>query len=281
MLFRSFGTGGYTRLGQPRAITDATGMRTLEYDAAAPWRLSAEVLPAFFGGRRIAAVHEEVTGTPANAAGLPGHTLATVRGRIAGFRLGVNPTTTTHDLEAIRATADTGRIAGVLHRRAGGAVSRQFIFGYEPALSGAPSPLVRSVTAAGSPWALTRTHDPVNDVVASIETSWSGVAQARHSYQYGPVALRETAVQAGEAFSDLGSIHHRFTYGSRGELRSAYAYAGADPASTAQPLAGRLFDYAHDAAGNRLFANASGDPALRDDSSADSLNRLQIGRAHV
>jgi RHS repeat-associated protein len=265
----------YTRLGQPRAIADATGIRTLEYDPAAPWRLTAEVLPVFYGNRRLTPVHEESTGTPANATALAGHTLATVKGRMGGYRLGLNPTAASHDLECIRANADTGRVAGVLHRRNSGTASRQFVFGYELTPSGGASTLVRSVTAAGSPWAVSRTHDPIHDVPTSAETTWNGIAQARHAYQYGAVALRETAVQSGEAFADLGPVHQRFTYGTRGELRSAYSYAGADPASTVQPLAGRLYDYHYDAAGNRLSANASGDAVLRDDSSADSLNRFR------
>ena len=271
----NFAATGYTRLGQPRAIADATGTRTLEYDPAAPWRLSAEVLPGFYGARRLTPVHEESTGTPTNATALAGHTLATVKGRMVGYRLGLTPTAASHDLESIRATADTGRIAGVLLRRNNGTAFRQFVFGYEPTPSGVASTLVRSVTAAGSPWAMTRAHDPIHDVPTAVETTWSGIVQARHAYQYGAVALRETAVQSGEAFADLGPVHQRFTYGTRGELRSAYAYAGADPASIAQPLAGRLYDYLHDAAGNRLSANASGDAVLRDDSSADALNRFR------
>ncbi|MFM8618031.1 MAG: RHS repeat-associated core domain-containing protein, partial [Opitutaceae bacterium] len=271
----NYEAGGYTRLGQPRTIADATGSRAFEYDSAAPWRLAAEVLPAFYGVRRISSVYEETTGTPPGATSLPGHVLASVKGRPAGFRLGANPTASSFDLELIRSTADTGRSAGVLHRRAHGVAARQFAYGYEPTPSGAPSALIRSLTAAGTTWGLNRAYDPVHDVLTSVETAWNGVVQSRHAYQHNAVALRETSVQSGEAFADLGPIHHRFSYGSRGELRAAYAYAGTDPASTALPLASRLFDYAHDAAGNRLAANPSGDAVLRDDSTADALNRFR------
>ncbi len=271
----SYETGGQTRLGQPRAITDATGTRTFEHDIAAPWRLTQEVLPSFYGGRRLAAVYEEANGTPAGATALSGHVLASVKGRGAGFRLGANPTASSFDLEMIRSIADTGRIAGISHRRANGVAAREFAYGYEPAPSGAPSSLVRTVTAAGSGWSLTRMFDPVHDVPTAVETRWNGVIQSRHAYQYNAVALRDTAVQTGEAFADVGATYQRLTYGSRGELRSAYGYAGSDPGSTARPLASRLHDYTHDAAGNRLTANPSGDPALRDDFTADALNRLR------
>ena len=271
----SYEAGGYTRLGQPQTITDATGTRTLEYDAAAPWRHPQEALPQFYGGRRIAAVYEETNGTPAGATALPGHVLASVKGRMAGWRLGLNPTRSSFDLEVMRSTADTGRLAGILHRRENGAAARHFAYGYESVPSGAPSSLVRAITAAGSGWSLTRSFDPVHDVPTAVETRWNGVVQSRHAYQYNAVALRETAVQSGEAFADLGTTHQRFTYGARGELSSAYGYAGADPVSTDRPLSSRLHDYTHDAAGNRLTANPSGDPALRDDFTADALNRLR------
>ncbi|MEY4089901.1 MAG: hypothetical protein RJB55_2172, partial [Verrucomicrobiota bacterium] len=271
----SYEAGGYTRLGQPRSIGDATGTRTLEYDATAPWRLTHELLPSFYGGRRLAAVYEEANGTPTGATVFPGHALASVKGRLAGWRLGLNPTHSSFDLEAMCSTADTGRLAGILHRRENGAAARQFGYGYEPVPNGSPSSLVRAITAAGSSWSLTRSFDPVHDVPTAVETRWNGGVHSRHAYQYNAVVLRETAVQTGEAFADVGATHQRFSYGTRGELRSAYAYAGADPASTAQPLASRLHDYTHDAAGNRLSANPSGDAALRDDFTADALNRLR------
>lgn len=271
----NYGAGGYTRLGQPRSITDATGTRTFEYDAAAPWRLTAEVLPSFYGGRRLAALYDETTGAPPGAGSLPGHLLALVRGRWTGFRLGANPTAASFDLEMIRSTADTGRIAGVSHRRSGAALARQFAYAYEPTPSGTVSALVRTITALGSGWSITRTHDPVHDLPSGVETAWNGVVQSRHAYQYNAVALRETVVQSGAAFADLGATHQRFAYAPRGDVRSAYAYAGADPASTAQPLAGRLHDYLHDPAGNRLAANPSGDALLRDDFASDQLNRLR------
>ncbi|MFM7751893.1 MAG: hypothetical protein ACKPB0_15900, partial [Opitutaceae bacterium] len=183
----NYEAGGYTRLGQPRTIADATGSRAFEYDSAAPWRLAAEVLPAFYGVRRISSVYEETTGTPPGATSLPGHLLASVKGRPAGFRLGANPTASSFDLELIRSTADTGRSAGVLHRRAHGVAARQFAYGYEPTPSGAPSALIRSLTAAGTTWGLNRAYDPVHDVLTSVETAWNGVVQSRHAYQHNAV----------------------------------------------------------------------------------------------
>lgn len=258
----------YTRLGQPVYVSDATGGRTLTYDAASPWRLATETLSAsFYNSRVLTNLYEGATSSNSGDTSYTGHTIASVKGRYSGFRLGVNPTASAYDLEVSHASSNAGRFAGVLAKRASGGSTRTFVFGYET-----NSPLVKSLSVVGNGFQVTRNFESNRDLIMRIDTLWSGAVRTRYDYNYNDRAQRRTVVQSGDAFADVGATHQRYTYNTRGELTSAYGYQGADPESTANPLSTRLHDYDYDAIGNRKHANNSGDPTLRDDYTISNSN---------
>lgn len=251
----------YTRLGQPVYVTDVTGGRTLTYDATSPWRLATETLSAsFYNSRVLANLYEGATSSNTGDSSYTGHTIANVKGRYSGYRLGVSPTASAYELENSHASSDAGRFAGILAKRASGASTRTFVFGYEPS-----SPLVKSLSVVGNGFQIIRNFEANRDLISRIDALWSGAVRTRYDYSYNDRAQRRTVVQSGDAFADLGTTHQRYTYTTRGELSSAYGYHGSDPESTANPLSTRLHDYDYDAIGNRKHANTSGDPTLRDD----------------
>lgn len=263
------GQQAYTRLGQPRKITDATGARTFDYDATAPWRLTAENLDAtFYAGRKLQSLYEAATDLNTGNSSYTGHTISRVKGRYAGYRLGTAPTDTAYDVQALYAGSNAGRFAGLVASRAGGGATRQFVYGYET-----NSALVNGLAIVGSAFQVARTFEGDRDLLASVETKWGGVSRAKFSYTHTNLWQRATSVQTGDVFADLGATHQRFAYNSRGELTQAYAYNGSDAASTTAPLDARLHDYDYDAIGNRKSANSSGNAALKDNFTADGKNR--------
>jgi RHS repeat-associated protein len=269
------GGGGeaYTRLGQPVAVTDATGERSFGYDATKPWRLTGETLSStFYGSRALASLYEENTTANTGDLTYTGHTISTVKGRYRGYRLGVNPTAGSYDLEQSYAGSAAGRLAGLETKRANGSVARQFIYGYETA-----SPLLKSLAIVGNAFQVTRTFEAKRDLLTQIDSKWSGGAlRTSYAYTYNDLRQRATAVQgggAGEAFAELGATHQRFAYNSRGELTAGTGYHGSDPAATDKPLDARRHAYDYDAIGNRKWSNSSGNAVVRDDYTANDLNQ--------
>ena len=269
------GGGGeaYTRLGQPVAVTDATGERSFGYDATKPWRLTGETLSStFYGSRALASLYEENTTANTGDGTYTGHTISTVKGRYRGYRLGVNPTAGSYDLEQSYAGSAAGRLAGLETKRASGGATRQFIYGYETA-----SPLLKSLAIVGNAFQVTRTFEAKRDLLTQIDSKWGGGAlRTSYAYTYNDLRQRATAVQgggAGEAFAELGATHQRFAYNSRGELTAGTGYHGSDPAATDKPLDARLHAYDYDAIGNRKWSNSSGNAVVRDDYTANDLNQ--------
>ncbi|MBI5690193.1 MAG: RHS repeat-associated core domain-containing protein [Verrucomicrobia bacterium] len=274
--FESPAEEAYSRLGQPRFVTDATGRREFRPDASFPWRPGVEHLPSFYGQRVLAPLFEAATSAQAGTAGYVGHTLGTVKGRAAGFRLGpTSAEVSTAELELSLATANTGRLAGLLARRAGGSIGRQFVYAYEPIAGGLTSPLIQGLSVVGHPYQVSRTYEPRQDRLSRLDTLWSGAVRTRFDYRSTSVGQRESVVQSGDVFADLGPTHQRFTYTPRGEIASAYGYAGEIHDSTDAPLPARLHDYTYDAAGNRLSANTSGRPTIQDRFLANELNQYR------
>ena len=263
----------YSRLGQPLFVNDATGSRDFVYEPTAPWRLATEALSSFYGNRQLANLYESVTLQDTGTAGYTGHTLGSVRGRSAGFRVGLKPSAVTYDFEVTYGASNTARFAGVVAKRSSGSASRQFVYGYEPTATGPAATLVKTLAVVGNAFQVSRTFESNRDLATKIDSLWNGVSRVRYDYTYDPVRQRETAVQTGEAFADLGATHQRFTYDPRGELTSARWYPSTDPAGTTGPLPGRFHDYDYDAIGNRRWSNTSSDAMLRDDYTVNDRNQ--------
>ncbi len=269
----------FTRLGQTRFVTDVSGMHSFNYDDASnPGRLTSETLPASFYGvggipRSLVALFDGTTSTNTGTADFSGHTINAVKGRSGGFRLGVNPTASSYEIEQTFGGSAVGRFAGIVAKRTSGAGVRTFVYGYELTPGGQASTLVKTLSAVGHAFHVTRSFEANRDVLASIDTRWSGMSRTRFDYVYDNVRRRESSVQTGDAFADIGATHQRFSYNTRGEITSARSYAGIDAASTASPLSARLHDYEYDAIGNRKSSNSSGDPALRDDYTVNDKNQ--------
>lgn len=264
--------GAYTRLGQPTSVSDYTGTRTFAYsETAAPWRQTAENLSAFYGSRSLATLFETATTANTGNSTYTGHTLGSVNGRYAGYRLGINPNASSYELEQSYAASSADRLAGLVVKRANGSASRQFVYGYET-----NSSLFKTLSVVGNGFHVTRSFETSRDLLLQIDTRWNGATRTSYAYQYNDLGQRSTVVQSGgvgEAFEELGTTHQRFSYNPRGELTSARSYHGSDPASTANPLTARLHDYDYDVIGNRKWSNASGDPVVRDDYTADDKNQ--------
>lgn len=258
----------YTRLGQTRSQTDYTGARDFVYDATSPWRLSAESLPAFYGSRVVFQSYENVTSTNSGDGSYTGHTIGSVAGRANGYRLGTVATPAA-DLETIYAGSSASRIAGLVTKRGNGAVSRQFVYGYQ-----ASSPLLKSMAVVGNAFSVDRAFEANRDLMTRIESKWNSTVRTSYDYAYDDRRQRQSVVQAGDVFGDYGdAIHQKFIYNGRGELTGGGSYMGASPTSETLPMAGRRHEYTYDSIGNRKTSNTSGVSGLADDYTANSLNQ--------
>lgn len=239
----------YDRLGRPQTITDATGTRTFVRDTAKPWRTNAEQLPAFYGtGRQLSWLYEESSGT----SGGNGYVL----GRSRGFRLG---TAAQPDalLEQTFARSDSGRLSGITSTHSA-ASTRNFAYTYTP-----NSRLVKSLTAPGTGYSLTRQWDPVRDLLTQIETTSGTHSLARYDYTHTTLGQRQTATQTGEAFAadatDPAQTTTTYAYNDRGEVESALTGVGNASTAPAALIPGRKFAFGYDLAGNRLKSTHQGD----------------------
>lgn len=246
----------YTRLGQTRTVSDFIGLRNFNYEPARPWRLADETFSSDFGSLVLTRRYEN----------------SGVLGRDAGFQLGTDATTNCNStLEQDYLYTTSGRFDRLTTQRAGNAVSAGFQYQY--ALPN--SDLVTGYTT-GANFAVVRAYEIHRDVLASIDSTWSGALQTKFEFTTNPLGQRVTAKQSGAAFADYytgtyASVLNHNTYNARGELETAAMYRGESvPLPGALPLAanelpGRRFEYRYDSAGNRRNAGPTGDPNNIDD----------------
>lgn len=252
-------TTTYTRLGQASTVTDYTGTRSFTFDPAAPWRLATTTLPAFYQGNVFTSLYETTTDSGAG----------TVKGRARGFQLGTVAAPAAL-LQQTYAVNNLGRLTGITAARTNGAATQAFAYTY---LTG--SRLLQSVAATGTAFTTTRTYETSRDLLTNIKGQWSTTTATEFAYTHDDFARRDTAAQSGTAFDDYGTgttTRQRYTYNDRGEITAATGYLGAEDA--ANKLPGRQFEFGYDAAGNRVKANHTGDPAKADIFTPNELNQL-------
>lgn len=251
-------TTAYTRSGQVASLTDYTGTRTYAYDSAAPWRLSAETLPAFYQGSVVTSLYETTTSS----------ITGTVKGRGRGFQLG-SVTTPAALLQQTYGWNSLGRLTGVTAARNDGAAFQAFSYGYLT-----DSRLLQSLAATGTAFTTTRSYENQRDLLTGIKGQWSTTTKSEFTYTHDAFARRETAVQVGDAFADYGdTTRQHFTYNDRSELTDAKGYLGAE--APANQLPGRQFQFNYDSAGNRTSANHTGVSAEANTFTVNSLNQLE------
>ncbi|MGH8020427.1 MAG: RHS repeat-associated core domain-containing protein [Opitutaceae bacterium] len=241
----------YTRLGQLKTVTDATGTRTFQYDATKPWRLEREELGGFFGNRWFSRLYE--TGS--------------IVGREAGFQLGVLGNLHSDTKQLWYYQANTGRVQGVQSSYAGQAFPfpRTFVYGYKLNSNLLEDLTIVETSGNPSPFSVTRTPKSDRDLPETIDSRWLGASVARYDCTYINVHRRETAKQSGTAFGDYGEpTFVRYTYNPRGELTDAPAYLGSTVTDTSRPLVGRQYEYKYDSIGNRTSSNHTGNEALKE-----------------
>lgn len=239
----------YDRLGRPVTVTDATGTRTFVRDTQKPWRTNSEVLPAYYGSdRALSWVYDEQSGT----SGSTGY----VMGRSRGFRLGTAAQPAAL-LEQTMAWSDIGRLQSVSSTR-DTTSTQNFAYTYTP-----NSRLVESLTAAGTNYSLTRTWDPVRNLLTQIETKSGANSYARFAYTHTILGQRATANQTGQAFAtdagDPAETTTAYNYNARGEVTSALAGVGDVSTAPSALIPGRKFAFAYDLAGNRVKSTHQGD----------------------
>jgi RHS repeat-associated protein len=239
--------------GQLTGATDYAGTRQMLYDTAKPWRLSAEALGDYYGQRVLTRLYDTT--------GLVGR----VHGFQAGSTVGSNS-----ELEQTFAFTATGRFEGLSTLRSGlSTTSRTFHYGYE-----ANSTLLKTLTADGSPFSVTRTYETQRDVLTAIDSKWSATSRTRYDFTSDTLGQRLSAKQSGDVFGDYGDATFQlYAYNARGELTDAAGYLGSNIADPSQPLPGRRHQYGYDNAGNRQWANHTGVPDLREDYTTNALNQ--------
>ncbi len=251
----------YNRLGQLTGVGDATGSRTFAYDGTKPWRHYTTTLPAFYGGRVQTSLYEN----------------SGVAGRYQGFRLGSSAGSAS-ELEQAYAYTGQGRFDTLASRRANNSVSRTFRYSYRT-----NSNLVETLSIdGGHAYSATRGYHNDLDLLASIDTRWSGTSVSRHDYTYTNRYQRETSRQSGTAFADYGDqTFHRYTYNARGEVIAAPAYLGSNVGDTSKPLPGRQHAFAYDSIGSRLWGDRTGVTAQREDYTVNGLNQYTAKENHT
>lgn len=259
----------YTRLGQLDTATQnfsqgGLGARDFTYEPTAPWRLAAEDLGGFYGDRLVTPLYES---TSAVGGTYGSHTVGTVKGRGAGFELGIVGNTG-RDLRQQVTVSSLGRFAGV-NARVGAAAARDFIYGYKP------DGMLDGYTTGS--FAVSRDYDTQRDLVTRIEATWNTTTSlTRFDYAHTDIGQRRWTKQTGTAFTDYttgtnySSVFGYHAYNGRGELQTSVLYRGTPPAGTTLPpstdeLPARRFEYRYDNFGNRLTAGPSGAAASGDE----------------
>lgn len=257
----------YDRLGRVLTIDEKSteggvGVRTFAYDPTKPWRLFNETLPAFFGSRVLTRLYDETTS--ANSGTLGSFTTGTLRGRAAGFEIGIaaNPD---RDLRHTRSFSNQPRLAGVSAALNEG-IASSFTYAYK-----ANSTLLDGYSGGpGNAFTVSRDYEANRDLVTRLEAKYGSAAGntlTRFEYTYDPLRRRTTAKQSSTAFAaytagqTYSAVYNVYAYNARGELQSAAMYRGDTPSaspSAADELPGRRFEYRYDSIGNRRSSGPAG-----------------------
>lgn len=190
----------YDRLGRIKDVDEKSseggmGLRSFAYDAAKPWRLLNETLPAAFGSRVLTRLYEAATS--ASAGTLGAHTKGTQKGRMGGFDLGIagNPD---RDLHQVWAFSNQARFAGLAVGVSEG-TAVDFVYAYK-----ANSALLEGY-AQGS-FTVARDYDTNRDLVTRLESKYSANSLARVNYTYDAVGRRDTLKQTGAAYAENAQL---------------------------------------------------------------------------
>ena len=239
----------YLRSGQLDTVTDFTGLRSLVYDPAKPWRLSGADEGAFYNNRVMTCLYNE--------SGLVGSS--------KGFQLGTASALNAEGEQSFTLDA-AGRVSTVLANLSA-SNSRTYTYGYE-----ANSSLVGGYTSGSL--SVDYDYEAHRDLRTKVESKFGTVLKSRYDYTYNDLQQRDSAKQSGTAFADyIDSTYLCYAYNDRGELTNAATYRGESVTAKADGLQGRYFDYEYDAAGNRTSANHTGDASLKELFSRNSLNQ--------
>jgi RHS repeat-associated protein len=256
--------GPVDRLGNPSSVQDGAGLRTFNYDGAKPWRgLESVDLPAgFYGQRNFGRVRETATNTSAGTYGE--HTLATVKGRVAGFSLSI-PGGSGVDLMQQARFSSKGRLAGVDLP----IITRSFTYGYS-----ADSNLLSGYSISDGGFAVSYGYEPHRDLMTQISNRWGVLRNiSQYDYAYDVEGRRNTLTASGEVTQQEhgSSLFTGFAYDGRGQLLAAKVGRGGD---LLRPLPGRQFGFSYDTVGNRLTSTRT-TLADADSYTPNNLNQIE------
>ncbi len=264
--------GAYTRLGQPGTVTDGTGSRAFNYNAATPWRLDNETLDAgFYSSRVLTRLYDSTSAIGAPNSYGP-YTPGFFKGRYQGYELGVAGNQA-RDQHLNYTWSDQGRFVGVNTRVTAGA-ARDYVYNYVPS-----SALIGGYAMGGS-FNVARGYETQRNVLTSLDSRWNASSLTRYDYTANILGQRTTAKQSGTAYADYAAggysaTYNVYNYNARGELETAGRYRGDTPTtspSAADELPARRFEYRYDSLGNRKTAGATGTTA-DDNYTTNALNQ--------
>jgi RHS repeat-associated protein len=242
----------YNRQGKMATVTDATGLRTFNYDILRPWRFDSESLSTYFASKVVTRLYDNTA----------------ILGRVNGFQLGSSAVLNA-DLEQDYGFTPDGRFNTLTSSQNAGISSRSFQYGYLP-----NSALVQSLAVEGAgTFQVNRTFETTRDYLLSAETDWAATNEARFDYTSNALGQRVTRIQSGQAFASYGNSTLRsYGYDSRGELTSAPEYLGTT-ATTAAQMPSRQDNYAYDNIGNRTSVNRTTNAGLAEAYTVNALNQ--------
>lgn len=118
----------YTRSGQIATMHDAIGLRRFDFEPAAPWRLTSEILPAaFYHDRVLTQLYETTTSTSGSYGD---YIRGQIKGRARGYTLGVMDSPIS-DLRQETTYSNAGRVVGMT-TQSGSDPARDFVYTYTP-----------------------------------------------------------------------------------------------------------------------------------------------------
>ncbi|QOJ14032.1 MAG: hypothetical protein HRU75_05010 [Planctomycetia bacterium] len=239
---------GYSRSGLLTTVVDATGTRTLAYDAAL--QPTTETLPAFFGSRVL---------TRAYTTGTPGPTV--LIGRPTGFSVAVGSTTEYETGWHYHST--TGRLERITGPGLPTAEPGLPTAGTEPGVKYSfltDSEFVEKIEVRYDGDVILRTtrqYEATRDLIDHIENQWVDDSTlttiSKYDYTNDDLARRTGVARTGAAFS--ASQTDAWGYNDRNELTGQERSTGTDAEKSA---AKRKYQY--DAIGNRVYVEPDTTP---------------------
>jgi RHS repeat-associated protein len=211
----------YTRLGNAKTISDASGVRTFDHR---PWgQVKSEALSAgYFSGRTVA------------------YEIDTL-GRTSGYSLSTAPST--YELNISYGYDAAGRFNQLTNLSAGVA----FTYTYT-----ANSNLIGSIANSDYAWSQTRTYEASRDALDVIETKAGVTSKARFDYTVDALGRRSAVAKMGEMFARYGAngLDTSWAYNDRSEVTGETMKQG----GTNNGLGARSLTFDYDLIGNRKTA---------------------------